>query len=304
VRILYHHRVASRDGQYVHIEEIIGALRHLGHEVIVVSPGAGKAQSFGSDGGVIAGLKRRVPKATYELLEFGYTFVMAARLWWIVRRRRPDIVYERFNLFHPAGLWVKQVTGLPLILEVNAPLYEERVAHGGIALKGLARWSQSYTWRRADAVLPVTQVLADHVVSYGAQPERITVLHNGINAGTFMAAQAPPTPLEPSTRTVLVRVLHPLFVHLHIAFLLMAFFAMYTWLIRGLTSSVFEDRIYRFARTNTWLGVVTVALSMIVGVGDGLQGTLVRFDGRYGGWLLVKVVLGVLMLGVYGLFLW
>lgn len=101
-----------------------------------------------------------------------------------------------------------------------------------------------------------------------------------------------------------MRVLHPLFVHLHIAFLLMAFIAMYTWLIRGLISSVFEDRIYQFARTNTWLGVVTVALSMIVGVRDGLQGTLVRFDGRYGGWLLVKVVLATAMLGVYGLFLW
>lgn len=100
-----------------------------------------------------------------------------------------------------------------------------------------------------------------------------------------------------------MRVLHPLFVHLHIAFLLMAFIAMYTWLIRGLATSVFEDRIYRFARTNTWLGVVTVALSMLAGIRDGFAGTVIRFRGSFGGWLVVKVVLATLLLVVYGLFL-
>lgn len=100
-----------------------------------------------------------------------------------------------------------------------------------------------------------------------------------------------------------MRVLHPLFVHLHIAFLLMAFVAMYAWLFRGLATSVFEDRIYRFARTNTWLGVITVALSMVAGMRDGLAGTIARFDGPVGGWLLVKAVLAVLLLVVYGLFL-
>ncbi|MCZ6917214.1 MAG: hypothetical protein O7I93_10595 [Gemmatimonadetes bacterium] len=48
-----------------------------------------------------------------------------------------------------------------------------------------------------------------------------------------------------------MRVLHPPLVHLHIAFLIMAFVAMYTWLLRGLATSVFEDRTYRFARANT-----------------------------------------------------
>ncbi len=100
-----------------------------------------------------------------------------------------------------------------------------------------------------------------------------------------------------------MRVLHPLFVHLHIAFLLMAFGAMYTWLFRGLATSVFEDRIYRFARTNTWLGVITVALSMIAGLRDGIAGTIVRFSGPVGGWLFVKVALAVLLLVVYGVFL-
>ncbi len=100
-----------------------------------------------------------------------------------------------------------------------------------------------------------------------------------------------------------MRVLHPLFVHLHIAFLLMAFVAMYAWLFRGLATSVFEDRIYRFARTNTWLGVIAVALSMVAGFRDGLAGSIVRFSGPVGGWLVVKAALAFLLLLVYGAFL-
>jgi uncharacterized membrane protein len=87
-----------------------------------------------------------------------------------------------------------------------------------------------------------------------------------------------------------MRVLHPLFVHLHIAVLLMAFMAMYAWLFRGLATSVFEDRLYRFARTNTGLGLIAVALSMVSGLRDGLAGSIVRFSGPLGGWLLLKVV--------------
>jgi len=100
-----------------------------------------------------------------------------------------------------------------------------------------------------------------------------------------------------------MRILHPLFVHLHIAFLLMAFVAMYAWLIRGLLTSVFEDRLYRMARSSTWIGVATVALSMLAGLRDGFHGTIVRFSGSLGGWLVLKVALAFVLLAVYGVFL-
>lgn len=101
-----------------------------------------------------------------------------------------------------------------------------------------------------------------------------------------------------------MNVLHPLFVHLHIAFLLMAGAAMYYWLFRGLTSSIFDDRIYRFARVCTWIGVIFVVLSMGAGVRDGFQGTIARFGGPYGGWLVLKATLATLTLVAYGIFLW
>ena len=188
MKILYHHRTRSKDGQYVHIEEMIRALRQLGHEVIIVAPPSAETESFGSDAGMVAWLKRSLPQFVYEIMELAYSLVAYRRLARAVREHQPDCLYERYNLFLPAGIWLKRKYRLPMLLEVNAPIFEERVRYDGLALKGLARWSQSYAWNAADYVLPVTQVLGDIVASYGVPRERIVVIPNGINASQFSGA--------------------------------------------------------------------------------------------------------------------
>ena len=80
MRILYHHRTRSKDGQYVHIEEMINALRTLGHEVIIVAPPSAETESFGSDAGAVAMLKRYLPKWFYEVMELAYSAVAYRRL--------------------------------------------------------------------------------------------------------------------------------------------------------------------------------------------------------------------------------
>lgn len=188
MKILYHHRTRSKDGQYVHIEEMIDALRKQGHEVIIVAPPSAESEAFGSDAGLVAWLKRHLPKWFYELMEMAYSLVAYRRLDKAVRMHRPDCLYERYNLFLPAGIWLKRKYKLPMLLEVNAPIFEERARYDGLCLKRLARWSQGYAWRNADYVLPVTQVLGDIVASYGVERERIVVIPNGINEERFALA--------------------------------------------------------------------------------------------------------------------
>jgi glycosyltransferase involved in cell wall biosynthesis len=185
MRILYHHRTRSKDGQYVHIEEMIHAFREQGHEVVIVAPPSAETEAFGSDAGAVALLKRWLPKWFYELMELGYSLVAYRRLIKAIREHRPDCVYERYNLFLPAGIWAARRYKLPLLLEVNAPILEERSRYDGLSLTRLARWSQAYAWRKADMVLPVTQVLGDIVASYGVDPKRIVVIPNGINGKRF-----------------------------------------------------------------------------------------------------------------------
>ena len=188
MKILYHHRTRSKDGQYVHIEEMINALRAQGHEVVIVAPPSAETEDFGSDAGLVAKLKRYLPKWFYELMELGYSLVAYRRLAAAVRQHRPDCLYERYNLFLPAGIWLARKYKLPMLLEINAPILEERAKYDGLSLTGLARWSQAYAWRNADVVLPVTQVLGDIVASYGVAREKIVVIPNGINSARFGAA--------------------------------------------------------------------------------------------------------------------
>ncbi len=185
MKIIYHHRIASKDGQYVHVEEIINALRQLGHEVIIVAPNISEHSDFGSDGGWVDLLKAKLPKAFYEVLEFSYSFYAFFKLCKAIIKHKPDAIYERCNLFLPAGIWAKKLFKLPLQLEVNSPLYQERKKYGGIALDGLAKWSETYVWKNADKVLPVTHVMASYIKAVGVPEANITVIPNGVNTAIF-----------------------------------------------------------------------------------------------------------------------
>jgi glycosyltransferase involved in cell wall biosynthesis len=185
MKILYHHRIRSKDGQFVHLMELVGALRRLGHEVVISGPGDIENEAFGTDSASVSFLKRRVSKPIYELLELGYSIPDALRLMSAARRVKPDVIYERYNLFCPSGVWTKRLLGIPLLLEINAPLYEERNRFGGIWATRLAEWSENFVWTQADAALPVTEVLAQKVRARGTAPSRITVIQNGIDESVF-----------------------------------------------------------------------------------------------------------------------
>lgn len=193
MKVLYHHRTASKDGQAVHIEEMIQAMRDQGHEVLVVAPGgAGKVDAgrMGGQVGWVQRMRQHMPKALYELMELAYSWVAYRRLLKAAEAFKPDLIYERYNLYLLAGAMLKKRLKLPLLLEVNAPLAQEREEHGGgLALPRLARWAEAKAWRAADRVLPVTEVLAGHVRAVGVPAQRLVVIPNGINEEHF--AQAP-----------------------------------------------------------------------------------------------------------------
>ncbi len=179
LRILFHHRIASRDGQAVHMEELVAALRRQGHSVSIVGPALGTGTDVRADGGWVEKLRNALPPAVTELMELAYNGVAAARLLAALLRERPDAVYERYNLFTPAGVWLARALGYKVLLEVNAPLAAERAAHGGLCWKRLAAWTERATWRAASRVLPVTQALAAHVHAAGVPADRVTVIPNG-----------------------------------------------------------------------------------------------------------------------------
>lgn len=182
MKILYHHRVASKDGQYVHIEEIISSLRKLGHEVIVCEPASIEKTQFGKGSGTVDSLRAHLPGFVHELAELCYSVFDYLKLSRLIRTHNPDCIYERYNLYFLSGVWAKRRFSLPYLVEVNAPLFLERKKNGQVALPRLARWTEDHVWNSGDRVLPVTRVLGNMIAERGVEDSRIEVIPNGINS--------------------------------------------------------------------------------------------------------------------------
>jgi glycosyltransferase involved in cell wall biosynthesis len=165
--------------------ELCNALVRAGCEVNIVGPALSAASVLGETDGLIKRLKDLVPKPLYELLEFAYTLVAFLRLFRACYKFKPDAIYERYNLHLHAARFVARMFKIPFLLEVNAPLAWERSTYGGLALKRFAHWSEGSSWRAADYVLPVTDVLADHLRNAGVQHSKIVVIPNGANLDQY-----------------------------------------------------------------------------------------------------------------------
>lgn len=188
-RVLYHHRIRADDGQAVHVRELIAALRARGcavDECALVPKGRGGTSS---GGGGSAGFWRKLtlPRAAVEALEILYNRRGRAMLRAAAAARRPDFVYERHALHCRAGLDVARALGVPLLLEVNSPMTIEMAKLGKLRFPARARATERAVLGGADAVLAVTQTLADMLVDLGARRERVHVIGNGADPARYGA---------------------------------------------------------------------------------------------------------------------
>lgn len=194
-RILYHHRIRADDGQAVHVRELIAALREQGHTVhecaLVPKTGARAAASEAT--GRRPGdfwQRLHLPRAATEVLEILYDRAGRRRLLQAARDLRPHFVYERHALHCRSGLDVARELGVPLLLEVNAPMVTEMERLGSLRFPARARATERAVLGSADAVLAVTRVLGDQLVAAGARPERVHVIGNGADPRRYGAEAA------------------------------------------------------------------------------------------------------------------
>ncbi len=122
-----------------------------------------------------------------------------------------DAVYERYSLFGLAGLAYAQEQGIPLIVEVNAPLWEEAARYRNLQLQHVARGLARDLFAHADRVLAVSSVLAEQLEAFGVDPDRLQVFPNGVARDRFLspAKIARPASLQAKTCVVFVGSLKP-----------------------------------------------------------------------------------------------
>ncbi len=189
-RVLYHHRIRADDGQAVHVREVIGALRRAGHaveECALVPKAAAVAAASATPAERRPSFWQRLslPRTAVEVLEILYDRRGRTMLRERARTFAPHFVYERHALHCRSGLDVAREFGVPLLLEVNSPMVLEMEKLGSLRFGRRARRTERAVLGGADAVLAVTQVLADMLVEAGAPRDRVHVIGNGADAERY-----------------------------------------------------------------------------------------------------------------------
>ncbi|MCG9793606.1 glycogen synthase [Flavobacterium algicola] len=94
-----------------------------------------------------------------------------------------DIIHCHTWYTHLAGVMTRELLQVPLILtthslETHRPWKVEQLGNGYF----LSRWIENNAYNTADGIIAVSQQMKEDVVeAYGVDPEKVTVIHNGID---------------------------------------------------------------------------------------------------------------------------
>jgi len=182
MEIIYHHRTQAEDAQGIHIYEMIRAFRNLGHNVRIAS----LIQLKEKTGEKVVGKKWKwivplIPNWLYELMALFYNLYGYKNLSRMIKTKRPAFIYERYSLNTFCGIWASRRHNIPIILEVNAPLYHEQEELGKLVFKKFARFSERWICSNSTWTISVSNVLKNTLVSQGVSPEKIVTMPNGID---------------------------------------------------------------------------------------------------------------------------
>jgi len=177
--------VFGPSGSSAHVRGMARAFAALGHEITVYA--ACESDHRGQHGTLELPVKTvAVPGWPSWLGRF-----RERRESWTARRVAAtlddaDLVYERWTLFSEAG----KKRGVPWVLEVNAPLVDERLRYEEVRDLDYARRWERQVLHGADLLVAVSRWLANWLVrEIGVPPERVAYVPNGCRGRPAEAAE-------------------------------------------------------------------------------------------------------------------
>lgn len=189
--------IHGRKGASVHVTEVVRALRRDGHHVEVFSP---RVQDEIPDDLVDLAVHQLDPvdgaPASRERALLAGNTALRQRLdssgpW--------DLVYERYALMsHAAGAWATS-SGVPFVVEVNAPLVDEQARHRRLVHRELAENVTRRLFGHATAIITVSDPVAHWTRARSSHPERVHVVPNGVDPARFVPSEHPDRPMRPVT---------------------------------------------------------------------------------------------------------
>ena len=150
-------------GAAIHLQQIAAALQSRGHRVVTIA--RREAVFINPHPVPVRSLDQGLENA---VVEFGL----------------PDLVYERYALGHLGGLDFARRRGVPFMLEVNAPLTIEAVAHRNAAVGPEEQAVERRLFAESDAVMAVSTPLAGYIERFRGN-KGISVVPNGVDPSAF-----------------------------------------------------------------------------------------------------------------------
>jgi len=187
MRILYHHRTLGDGAEGIHVHEMVSAFRRSGHEVKIVGPVGEPSGQLSGKGHFWAKFKKNIPGVLYTIAEIAYNFPAYFFLKNVIRKFKPDFIYDRYITFNASVVLAAKKLNIPAILEVNAPLAYERSTQEDEQLffQKLAFKAETLICNYAHKTVVVSTPLAEYLKSVGVKKEKLIVMPNGVNTKRF-----------------------------------------------------------------------------------------------------------------------
>lgn len=186
--------VRGNKGASVHVRAMANAFARAGHAVTILTPRPGPADGPAVSAEIVeapvpapaAGAGDSRVEAELQAVRLSQDLLRVASD--LHAQRGFELIYERYSLWSDTGAWLSLATGLPLVLEVNAPLIEEAQRYRSLADVETASAIERTQLAAAAAVSVVSDALRRYVIGRGAAPARVFVTPNGVDAQHFHPA--------------------------------------------------------------------------------------------------------------------
>ncbi len=171
-------------GASVHFRSLAAAFARAGVELDVFMARDGDVRGFRPHRARVVPTPR-ARGVLGEVLQLGHAEAMQRAL---AAAGPHGAVYERLSLFGLAGLAHARTSGIPLLVEVNSPLWREAAMFRDLALPSAAHGVCLDVLRGATRIFAVSSSLAAELAVDGIDRSRIEVLGNGAELAAWRAA--------------------------------------------------------------------------------------------------------------------
>lgn len=175
-------------GSAIKAKEFIAALNRAGHTAHLEwrSPQPRVQPTFSDK--VRAGLKPKLQRYLHEPKRLARNAPYLWQEYAILKRQKPDVLFNRLELYYFSGLWLSRWLNLPLVVEADCPPTYEHVTFYGknyLHLGSLPSHIELANLRAADAIVVISNVLKNYYVERGIPAEKMHVIANAADPQKF-----------------------------------------------------------------------------------------------------------------------